>query len=89
MPKILPISDLRNNFNQISEICHKDEIPVYITKNGKGDLVVTSHKYFEKLQARLDLYEKLAAAEAQVENGEATITHDELFSELRSRYNAK
>ena len=89
MPKILPISDLRNNFNQISEICHKEEQPVYITKNGKGDLVVTSHKYFEKLQARLDLYEKLASAEAEVENGEATITHKELFQELRSRYNAK
>ena len=89
MPKILPISDLRNNFNQISEICHKDDQPVYITKNGKGDLVVTSHKYFEKLQARLELYEKLAVAEAQVENGEANITHDQLFNELRSRYSGK
>jgi prevent-host-death family protein len=89
MPKILPISDLRNNFNKISEICHTEEQPVYITKNGKGDLVVTSHKYFERLQARLDLYEKLAEAEAQVESGQATITHEELFTEIRSRYNAK
>jgi prevent-host-death family protein len=89
MPKILPISDLRNNFNQISEICHQNAEPVYITKNGKGDLVVTSHKYFEQLQARLDLYDKLAVGEAQYMNGEATITHDEVFSKLRSKYNVK
>lgn len=44
MPKIMPISDLRNNINQISEICHSNAEPVYVTKNGKGDLVVTSHE---------------------------------------------
>ncbi len=43
----------------------------------------------QKNQARLDLYEKLAAAETEVENGEAAITHKELFQELRSRYNVK
>ncbi|MDP4160454.1 MAG: type II toxin-antitoxin system prevent-host-death family antitoxin, partial [Bacillota bacterium] len=39
MPIIKPISDLRNNFNEISEICHKESEPVFITKNGQGDLV--------------------------------------------------
>ncbi len=42
MPIIKPISDLRNHFNEISEICHRDGQPVFITKNGKGDLVVMS-----------------------------------------------
>ncbi|MCH4890637.1 type II toxin-antitoxin system Phd/YefM family antitoxin [Acidaminobacter sp. JC074] len=89
MPKILPISDLRNNFNKISEICHTEEQPVYITKNGKGDLVVTSHKYFEKLLAKLDLYDKLMAAEAEYNNGKAKLTHEEVFKELRGRYEEK
>lgn len=87
MPKILPISDLRNNFNKISEICHKDDEPVYITKNGKGDMVVTSLSYFEKLQSRIELYDKLAVAEADFANGE-TISHDDLMKELKERYHA-
>ncbi len=89
MPKILPISDLRNNINEISAICHQDTEPVYITKNGKGDLVVTSMKYFERMQARLDLYEKLAVAEAELVNGVATIPHEEVMSDIRSRLDAK
>lgn len=87
MPKILPISDLRNNFNEISHICHQDEEPVYITKNGKGDMVVTSLSYFEKLQAKIDLYEKLAVAEADFSNGD-TISHENLMKELKERYHA-
>ena len=89
MPKILPISDLRNNINEISSICHQDTEPVYITKNGKGDLVVTSMKYFERLQARLDLYEKLAVAEAELVDGVATLSHDEVMSDIRSFLDAK
>ncbi len=42
MPVIRPVSDLRNNFNKISEICHHDAEPVFITKNGQGDMVVMS-----------------------------------------------
>jgi len=89
MPKILPISDLRNNFNEISETCHKDAEPIFITKNGKGDLVVMSLAYFEQLQAKLDLYEKLSVAEAQRSNNAPTKTHSELMNSLRSKYNAK
>ncbi len=68
MPKILPISDLRNNFNAISEICHKEAEPVYITKNGKGDLVVMSLAHYEQIKAKLDLYEKIAVAEIEKAN---------------------
>ncbi|PKM95601.1 MAG: prevent-host-death protein [Firmicutes bacterium HGW-Firmicutes-1] len=87
MPKILPISDLRNNFNEISETCHKNAEPIFITKNGKGDLVVMSQAYFEQLQAKLDLYDKLSVAEAQKSNNAPTISHDEFMSSLRSQYN--
>ncbi|MCC5912561.1 MAG: type II toxin-antitoxin system Phd/YefM family antitoxin [Clostridiaceae bacterium] len=86
MPKILPISDLRNNFNAISEACHKEAEPIYITKNGKGDLVVMSLAYFEQLQAKLDLYEKLAIAEAEKANNASTVTHEDFIKTLRSNY---
>ena len=42
MPIIRPSSDLRNNYNEISTICHQTKSPVYITKNGAGDLAVMS-----------------------------------------------
>jgi prevent-host-death family protein len=89
MPKIVPISDLRNNISEISSICHQDAEPVYVTKNGKGDLVVTSMRYFERMQAQLDLYDKLAVAEAELVNGVATIPHDEVMKEIRSKLNGK
>jgi prevent-host-death family protein len=86
MPKILPISVLRNNFNAISETCHKEAQPVYITKNGKGDLVVMSLAYFEQLQAKLELYDKLAVAEAERTNGAPKVTHSNFMKELRNEY---
>ena len=49
MPQIRPISDLRNNFTEISRIVHESYEPVYLTKNGYGDMVVMSVELFEKL----------------------------------------
>jgi prevent-host-death family protein len=85
MPIIKPISDLRNNFNQISEICHKDGEPVFITKNGQGDLVVMSMALYEKQQALLDLYQKLSEAEAQSNSGTERISHKDLMKNLRNK----
>lgn len=48
MPTIRPSADLRNNYNEISQFCHKYAEPVFITKNGKGDLAVLSIKAYEK-----------------------------------------
>ncbi len=45
MPIIRPVSDLRNNFNEISELCHAGNEPVFITRQGKGDMVVMSHAH--------------------------------------------
>lgn len=89
MPRIHPISDLRNNFNEISKICHNNDEPVYITKNGKGDLVVTSIEYFETLQDKLELYQKLSVAEAEYTNDSPSITHKEFMKELRDKYNVE
>jgi len=87
MPIIRPISDLRNNFNQISEICHKEGEPVFITKNGQGDLVVMSMAFFEKQQALLELYQKLGEAEAQSISKAPRKSHKELMQSLRTKVN--
>jgi len=69
MPTIRPISDLRNNSNEISEFCRSSREPVFITKNGVGDMVVLSIDMYERQQAQLDLYGKLAEAETEAASG--------------------
>lgn len=58
MPSIRPSSDLRNKYNEISDYCHKTNNPVFLTKNGTGDLVVMSIDRYELLTARNELYNK-------------------------------
>jgi prevent-host-death family protein len=69
MPIIRPISDLRNNFTTISEIVHSDKEPVFLTKNGIGDLVVMSLDYYDQQLAKLELYQKLNEARELIKNG--------------------
>ncbi len=59
MPKIRSSADLRNNYNEISTFCHSYAEPVFITKNGKGDLAVMSIETYEALMGRFELYTKL------------------------------
>ena len=59
MPTIRPSSDLRNNYNEISKLCHQYNEPVYITKNGQGDLAVMSIETFERLVGKFELYKWL------------------------------
>ena len=89
MTIIKPISDLRNKFNEISEICHKEGQPIYLTKNGKGDLVVMSISAYEKREALLELYQKLSIAEQQSREGAETIDHKEMIKKLKRRLNEK
>ena len=65
MPVIKPISDLRNKANEISQMVHNADEPVFITKNGEGDMVVMSLTHYAKLQKKLELLNKLSAAQAQ------------------------
>ena len=59
MPSIRPSSDLRNKYNEISEFCHKYSEPIYITKNGQGDLAVMSIETYERLVGKFELYKLL------------------------------
>ncbi len=89
MPIIKPISDLRNNFNTISETCHEGAEPVYITKNGKGDMVVMSMALYEEQQAKLELYQKLLEAESQSARNVDKKSHITIMDELREKINGK
>ena len=69
MPQIIPIKDLKNTSN-ISEKCHTTDEPVYITKNGYGDMVIMSMEVFENLNKKLEMYKSLAISEKQIKDGE-------------------
>lgn len=81
MPIIRPSSDLRNNYNEISTICHQTNSPVYITKNGAGDLAVMSIELYEYLTDKYELYRELEKGLKSLENGE-TISSEKVFQEI-------
>ncbi len=85
MPIIRPVSDLRNNFNEISELCHAENEAVFVTRQGKGDMVVMSHAHYEMLTHLLELYQKLGEAEALDESGDEGISHAEMMKRLKQR----
>ena len=58
MPEIKSSADLRNNYNEISTFCHNYAEPVFITKNGKGDLAVMSIEHMRNLQVVLNYMNK-------------------------------
>lgn len=70
MPLIKRISDLRNKANEISDLAHKSNEPIFITRNGEGDMVVMSMAQYSKLQLKIDLFGKLAVAQAQRASGD-------------------
>ena len=67
MNMIRPVSDLRNNFAEISKTVHETAQPVFLTKNGYGDMVVLSMEAFENLQFESEVYFKLQEAEREAE----------------------
>jgi prevent-host-death family protein len=85
MPQIRPITDLRNT-NEISNLCHKQQEPIFITKNGYGDLVVMSIDTYERQMALVDVYKKLAEAQAYIESGSPLLAAEEVFKKLRKKY---
>lgn len=69
MPNIKSSTDLRNNYNEISKFCHESREPVFITKNGQGDLAVMSIETYEMLNGKLELYRLLDEGRAAVKEG--------------------
>ena len=81
MPIIRPSSDLRNNYNEISTICHQTKKPVYITKNGAGDLAVMSIELYELLTEKYILYNELQKGINSLDKGEI-ISEEDVYKEL-------
>ena len=84
MPQIRPITDLRNT-TEISELCHANREPLFITKNGYGDMVIMSMKAYEEKMFMAEVYSKLAQAEAEVKEGKVSDAREGLAA-LREKY---
>jgi prevent-host-death family protein len=85
MPQIRPVSDLRNNFTEISRIVHESREPVFLTKNGFGDMVVMSIEQYERQQFDTEIYYKLKEAEAEARTTSKRYTHAEVMRDMRER----
>lgn len=82
--QIIPIRDLRDT-NAISERCKESREPIFITKNGYGDMVIMSMETYEKQMGLLELYGKLAEAEEDMANGKM-VDGEEAFTTLLKRF---
>lgn len=83
MPKIRPVSDLRNKFAEISRIVQETAEPVFLTKNGYGEMVVMSYETYENLHFESDVYSKLKEAEMEADHTSKRFSHKEVFDNLR------
>ena len=84
MPRIIPIRDLKDTA-AISQMCSESSEPIYITKNGYGDMVIMSMKAYEEKMFMADVYFKLAEAEAEVKEGKVSDAREGLRT-LREKY---
>ena len=84
MPKIIPIKELKNT-SEISEMCHKSDEPVYVTKNGYGDMVIMSMRTYEEQLARLNMYTKIMEGKSQADNGQL-LDGQSTMEKLRKKY---
>ncbi|MDE4542458.1 type II toxin-antitoxin system Phd/YefM family antitoxin [Thermoanaerobacterium sp. R66] len=85
MPYIRPVSDLRNNFADISRVVHETGEPVFLTKNGYGDMVVMSMEAYERKLFESEIYFKLKEAELEAQTTDKRYSHKEIFDELRAK----
>ena len=83
MPTIRPSAYLRNNYNEVSEFCNSRHEPMFITRNGHGDLAVMSIDTYERFCGRYELYHLLDESLDSKQNGE-DMDYDDFIAELRT-----
>ncbi len=88
MPKIMSSTALRNGYNDVSQWCHETQQPVFITKNGNGDLALMSIDAYEKLVSNNELEYKLAVGRQAAKEGR-TLKAEEAIDILRKKYDQK
>lgn len=84
MPQIIPIRDLRDT-TKISEMCNATNEPIFVTKNGYGDMVVMSMAAYEQKMFALDMYNKIMEGKAQADRGELH-DFDDFLAKLEGKY---
>ena len=84
MPQIIPIKDLKNT-SEISQKCHNLNEPMFITKNGYGDMVIMSIETYEKMAYMNDIYGKIKQGENTIDEG-ITMTAMQSVDTLRNKY---
>ena len=84
MPQIIPIKDLKNTA-EISDMCHQAEEPIYVTKNGYGDMVIMSMELYESTMRRITMYRDIEISEMQIKAGQVKDARTAL-KETRARY---
>ncbi len=85
MPQIRPITDLRNT-GEISELCHAKNEPIFITKNGYGDLVVMSMETYENIINDSEIDREIELSEAKYAKTSVAIDAKDALSELRRKH---
>lgn len=85
MPVIMPIKDLRNT-SEISDMAHKTQEPIFITKNGYSDLVVMSSELYDKFAKINRIDQAVFESEKEMEEGGSSIDLDEAFEKLNRKY---
>ena len=84
MPQIMPIKDLKDT-SAISELCHNTDEPIFITKNGYGDMVLMSMELFEATQKKWSMYADVELSEQQIKAGNIKNARKALSS-VRDKY---
>ena len=84
MPQIIPIKDLKNT-SEISDMCHKTEEPIYVTKNGYGRLVVMDIEYYERTMQKMCEAKTILEGLEDVKAGR-TLDGEKAISKIRSKY---
>ena len=84
MPQIIPIKDLKNTA-EISELCHKVDEPIYVTKNGYGDMVIMSMEIYERTMKQIQFYHELEISEQNITEGKVKDARGSLAT-MRKKY---
>ena len=85
IPKIIPINELKNTSN-ISKICKESDVPIIITKNGYGDMIMMSLELYEKTFAKMQAALLINESISEVNNGASSIDGNKFFKDIKEKY---
>ncbi|GBU26012.1 hypothetical protein R83H12_02691 [Fibrobacteria bacterium R8-3-H12] len=86
---IKPSSDIRKNYNSVAEICRTQKVPVFLTRNGKGDMVIMDIESYNRREEDLALAQRLAAVEMARATGTKDLTLNEFEQNMRKAIETK